>query len=192
VKVDWGRVTTTLAAFQISQPSTLSIANPNGGLPTLALDGEQRNRGIELNAYGELFEGVRLLGGVTFLDARRTKTLNGTFDGRRAAGAPDFRAVIGGEWDTPFIDGLTLTGRLTYTSDVVVANSAPNLAVPSWTQVDLGARYTFASPWNAKPIIVRFNVDNVFDDSYWKVMHVIGSVYKSDPRTYRLSTTFNF
>jgi iron complex outermembrane receptor protein len=56
----------------------------------------------------------------------------------------------------------------------------------------LGARYTFASPWNAKPITIRFNVDNVFDNSYWKVMHVIGSVYKSDPRTYRLSTTFNF
>jgi iron complex outermembrane receptor protein len=192
VKVDWGRVTTTLAAFQISQPSTLSVANPNGGLPTLALDGEQRNRGIELNAYGELFEGVRLLGGVTFLDARRTKTANGTFDGKKAAGAPDFRAVIGGEWDAPFIDGLTLSGRLTYTSDVVVANSAPNLTVPSWTQFDLGARYTFASPWNAKPITIRFNVDNVFDTSYWKVMHVIGSVYKSDPRTYRLSTTFNF
>jgi iron complex outermembrane receptor protein len=192
VKVDWGRVTTTLAAFQISQPSTLSVADPNGGLPTLELDGEQRNRGIELNAYGELFDGVRLLGGVTFLDARRTKTQNGTYDGARAAGAPDFRAVIGGEWDTPFIDRLTLTGRLTYTSDVVVANSAPNLTVPSWTQVDLGARYTFTSPWNAKPIIIRLNVDNVFDASYWKVLHVVGSIYKSNPRTYRLSTTFNF
>lgn len=192
VKIDWGRVTTTLAAFEISQPSTLSIADPNGGLPTLALNGEQRNRGIELNVFGELLEGVRVLGGVTFLDARRTKTQNGTFDGTRAAGAPDFRAVIGGEWDTPFIPGLTLTGRFTYTSDVVVANSAPNLTVPSWTQVDLGARYTFASPWNAKPVTIRFAVDNVFDKSYWKVMHVIGSVYKSDPRTYRLSTTFNF
>lgn len=192
VKVDFGRVTTTLAAFQISQPSTLSIANPGGGLPTLALDGEQRNRGIELNAYGELFERFRLLGGVTFLDARRTKTQNGAFDGAKAAGAPDYRAVIGGEWDTPFIDGLTLTGRLTYTSEVVVANSAPNLTVPSWTQFDLGARYTLLSPWNAKPITIRLNVDNVFDNSYWKVMHVIGSVYKSDPRTYRLSTTFNF
>jgi iron complex outermembrane receptor protein len=191
VKLDWGRVTTTLAAFQISQPSTITIPNP-GGLPTLALDGEQVNRGIEVNAYGEVIEGVRLLGGMTFLDARRTKTQGGLLDGARAAGAPDFRAVIGGEWDTPFINGLTLTGRLTYTSDVVVANTAPNLTVPSWTQVDLGARYTFTSPWNAKPITVRFNVDNVTDANYWKVMHVIGSVYKSDARTYRLSTTFNF
>lgn len=192
VKVDFGRVTTTLAAFEISQPSTLSIANPGGGLPTLALDGEQLNRGIELNAYGELSERVRLLSGVTFLDARRTKTQNGAFDGAKAAGAPDYRAVIGGEWDTPFIEGLTLTGRVTYTSEVVVANAVPSLTVPSWTQFDLGARYTFLSPWNAKPITVRLNVDNVFDNSYWKVMHVIGSVYKSDPRTYRLSTTFNF
>jgi iron complex outermembrane receptor protein len=192
IKVDWGSVTTTLAAFQIAQPQTTSIPDPAGGLPTRTLDGEQRNRGIELAAYGELFEGVRLLGGVTFMDARQTKTDNGR-DGWRASITPKFRAVIGGEWDTPFIKGLTLTGRLTHTSNVMVLNSRPDLTVPSWTQVDLGARYTFASPWNDKPVTIRFNIDNVFDESYWKVTHnTSGNVLRSDPRTFRLSTTFNF
>ena len=41
-------------------------------------------------------------------------------------------------------------------------------------------------------ITIRFNVDNVFDNNYWKPMHTIGILYRSDPRTYRLSTTFNF
>ena len=192
IKIDWGRVTTTLAAFQIAQPSAIAIPDPAGGLPTLALNGEQRNRGIELNAYGELLNGVRVLSGITLLDARQTKTTNGALDGERASGAPAFRAVLGGEWDTPFIEGLTLTGRFTYTSDVVVANNRPDLAIPSWTQADLGARYIFTSPWNDKPITVRFNVDNVFDDNYWKTMHTFGILYRSDPRTFRLSTTFKF
>lgn len=193
IKVDWGKVTTTLATFQISKPSTIVKPSTSGGLSTLALDGEQRNRGIELNVYGELFQGVRLLGGITFLDARQERTANGTYDGMRAPGAPDFRAVIGGEWDTPFIDGLTLTGRLTYTSDAVVASSRPDLTVPAWTQVDLGARYIMVSPWNHKPITFRFNVDNVFNASYWVVgFPTSGNLYLSSPRTYRLSTTFNF
>lgn len=192
VKVDWGTVTTTLALFQIAQPSTLAVPSAGGGLPTLALSGEQVNRGIELNAYGELTEGVRLLGGVTLIDARQAKTLNGAFDGERAQAAPRVRAVIGGEWDTPFVDGLTLTGRFTYSSDVVVANSRPDLTVPSWTQVDLGARYTFDSPWNGKPVTVRFNVDNVFDKTYWAAVLAPSFVLRSQPRTYRLSTTFNF
>ncbi|MFT3820442.1 MAG: TonB-dependent receptor [Rubrivivax sp.] len=191
-KIDWGKVVTTLALFQIAQPSAIPVASTSGGLPTLRLDGEQRNRGIELNAFGEPTQGVRLLGGFTYVDAIQTKTRNGTYDGMRAAGAPKYRFVIGGEVDTPFIEGLTLSGRLTHTSDSVVANSRPDLTVPSWTQVDLGARYSFVGPWKDKPITLRLNVDNVFDKSYWKVMHVVGQVWRSDPRTVRLSATMDF
>ncbi|QZN99032.1 TonB-dependent receptor [Chenggangzhangella methanolivorans] len=193
VKVDWGMVTTTFAAFQITQPNTtITPAARPGDLPTLDLDGEQRNRGVEINAYGEIVEGVRLLGGVTFLDAVQTKTTGGALDGERAYGAPKVRLVIGGEWDTPFVDGLTLTGRVTHTSDQVVVNSRPDLKIPSWTTVDLGARYVLLSPVDDKPITLRFNVDNVFDKNYWKGGFSNGFLSLSDPRTYRLSTTFTF
>ncbi|SFU22529.1 iron complex outermembrane recepter protein [Mesorhizobium sp. YR577] len=192
VKVDWGSVTTTLAVFQIAQPQTMSIDDPAGGLPTLTLDGEQRNRGLELAAYGELVDDVRILGGVTFMDARQTKNDNDR-NGWRAANTPNFRAVIGAEWDTPFIDGLTLTGRLTHTGDVVALNRRRDLIIPSWTQIDLGARYTFNSAWNEKPVTINFNVDNVFDAKYWKASHpTAGNLMRSDARTFRLSTTFNF
>lgn len=191
VKVDWGKVTTTLAAFQVAQPNAISVPTAGGGLPTLALNGQVINRGIELNAYGELFHGVRLLTGITFLDARQTKTANGTFDGERSDGTPAVRAVIGGEWDMPFIEGLTLSGRFTYTSDQVISNTRPDLKIPSWTQVDLGARHTFASPLNGKPIILRFNVDNVFDKAYWRSVQA-ADLFAGQPRTYRLSAKFNF
>ncbi len=190
--MDWGSVTTTMAVFQIAQPSTMSIPDPAGGLPRQALDGEQRNRGIELAAYGEVFDDVRLLGGVTFMDARQTKNDNGR-NGWRAANTPKFRAVVGAEWDTPFMEGLTLSGRLTHTGDVVALNRRPDLTLPAWTQLDLGARYTFNSAWNDKPVTINFNVDNVFDTEYWKSSHpTVGNLMKSDPRTFRLSTTFNF
>jgi len=191
VKVDWGTVTTTLAAFQITQPNTIDVPDPNGGLPTLALNGEVRNRGIELNAYGELMPGVRLMSGVTLLDGIQTKTQDGLYDGNREAGIPGIRTVVGGEWDTPFLLGLTLTGRVTYTGDQVVSSDNENLKIPSWTLVDLGARYVFVSPWNDKPITVRFNVDNLFNKDYWSATN-FRYIQLGAPRTFRLSATFGF
>jgi iron complex outermembrane receptor protein len=189
VKIDWGRVTTTFAAFQITQPNLIATLNP-GGLPTLSLSGEQRNRGVELNAYGEIADGIRLLAGVTFLDARLMRTANGTYDGNRASGAA-VRAVVGGEWDLPFVSGLTLNGRVTYTGDQVVSNTNERLRIPSWAQLDLGARYRFASAWTAQPITLRFNVDNVLNKSNWAVGYS-GSLIVNEPRTYRFSASFNF
>lgn len=194
VKVDGGTVTTTLAVFQIAQPNTISIAGTP--LPTLALDGEVRNRGIELNAYGELMPSVRLMGGVTLIDAQQTKTQGGFFDGDRPDGVPVIRTVVGGEWDTPFLQGLTLTGRVTYTGDQVVGNSNANLKtsslkIPSWTLVDLGVRYVIDSPWNNKPITLRFNVDNVLGKDYWSASN-FRYAQLGAPHTVRLSATFGF
>ena len=193
VKLDWGTVTTTLAAFQIAQPNTIDIPDPNdpiGGLPTLALDGELRNRGIELNAYGELAPGVRLMGGVTLLDGIQRKTQDGLLDGNREAGIPPIRTVVGGEWDTPFLQGLTLTGRVTHTGNQVATSNTEDLKLPSWTLVDLGARYVFDA-WNNKPITVRFNVDNVFDKNYWSGTNT-RYIQLGAPRTFHLSATFGF
>ena len=101
------------------------------------------------------------------MDARQRKTQNGTNDGKRSVGIPDVQVSLGTEWDTPFISGLTLTGRAIHSGDAY-ADAANTFLVPAWTRFDLGARYTFASPWNGKPITVRFAVENVFDNSYWR------------------------
>lgn len=189
IKVDWGRIATTVSAFQISQPSTITV--PGTPLPVLTVDGEQTNRGIEFNVFGEVVEGVRLLGGATFIDGRLTRTQNGALDGARAQGAPAVHIVLGSEWDTPFLRGFTLNGRVTYTDEQYVSNTNRALLIPEWTRLDLGARYTFASPWNNKPVVVRFNVENVLGANYW-VTGNNGFVALSQPRTYMLSSTFNF
>ena len=52
IKVDWGTITTTAAVFQIARP--LLITTPAN---FRVYDGEQQNRGLELNAYGLLLPG---------------------------------------------------------------------------------------------------------------------------------------
>ncbi len=99
---------------------------------------------------------------------------------------------FGAEWDTPFVRDLTLTGRVVYTSKQY-ANDANTQELPSWTRVDIGARYTMTSPWNGKPIVFRANVENVFNEGYWTAYRTVSSaVSLGAPRTYLASTTFNF
>jgi iron complex outermembrane receptor protein len=190
VKVDWGRFTTTVAAYDISQPAQISIPNPPL-LPIYSIDGENRNRGVEINTFGELTPGWRLLGGASFMDARQVKTQNGTNDGKRAVGIPDVQVSLGTEWDTPFVNGLTLTGRAIHFGDAY-ADAANRFLIPNWTRFDLGARYTFASPWNGKPITLRLAVENVANNAFWMTSSADRQIYLGAPRTYLASTTFRF
>jgi iron complex outermembrane recepter protein len=188
VKIDTGRFTTTLSLFEIEQPSVISVGS--GVTATQQLNGRQRNRGAEVNVFGEITPDVRVLGGIALIDGVQVNTQNGTNNGKKAMGVAAVNANIGAEWDTPFVRGLTLSGRVVYTSSQY-ANLTNTLSIPEWTRVDIGARYTFTSPWNGKPIVVRANIENVFNEAYWASAYS-GVITLAAPRTYLLSTTFNF
>jgi iron complex outermembrane recepter protein len=188
VKIDTGRFTTTLSLFEIEQQSVITV--PGFPQPSQQLNGRQRNRGAEINVFGEVTPAIRLLGGVALIDGKQVKTLNGATDGRTAVGVPAVTANIGAEWDTPFVPDMTLWGRVIYTSSQYV-NITNTLSLPEWTRVDIGARYTVTSPWNGKPIVIRASVENVFNEAYWASAYS-GVITLAAPRTYLLSTTFNF
>jgi len=189
-KIDWGKFTTTLSAFQISQPSAIANAATN----TLTQNGLQRNRGIELNVFGTPTEGVRLLGGAMFQEAILVSTAGGVNDGWQAAGAPNVQVNLAGEWDTPFVRGLTLDGRVIYTGTQYVGLTNPRQSIPDWVRFDVGARYVIAdakSP-TGKPVALRFNVENVLDTNYWSMVSSTTRLNVGTPRTFRLALTADF
>ncbi|BCA56604.1 TonB dependent/Ligand-Gated channel TonB [Nitrospira sp. KM1] len=187
VKVDFGRIATTLAAFQITQPS--AILDPVTNI--FSMEGEQRNRGIELSVFGEVMEGLRLLGGTTYINAELTKTQGGVNQGNKAPVVP-FQLTFYGEWDLPFHKAMTLTSRVTHGSSQYL-NLANTQKVPDWTQWDLGARYQFIG-LNGKPITIRAFLENVLDNNAWygSPSPTAGQIFMRDPRTFLLSATFNF
>ncbi len=187
-KLQTGSFTNTLSLFQIEQPSTLTDDSTTP-LPTLRLNGEQRNRGIEWATFGELTQSLRMLGGVTYLQGELTKTQDGVDDGNEAAGTPPWMANLGLDWDVPGLSGLAVNGRMTYTSEQYV-DSANSYKLASWTRLDLGARY--ATMLGGKDVVFRANVDNVFDRDYWQGVFFNGSVTLGAPRTFRLSATVDF
>jgi iron complex outermembrane receptor protein len=184
IKVDFGRITTTMSLFDISQRNLITVGT------TQQLDGRQRNTGAEFNVFGEVTPSFRLLGGIAYIHAVQEQTQGGLNDGKIAVGVPDVTVNLGAEWDTPFVRGLTLTGRAIYTG-TQYADPTDKLYLPDWTRFDIGARYTFTSPWNGKPIVVRASVENVFNKAYWASAYS-GVITLGAPRTYLVSTTFNF
>jgi iron complex outermembrane receptor protein len=189
VKVDWGRLTTTASVFQISRPSIITNVAAN----TQVLAGEQVNQGLELNVFGEVAEGVRVLGGAMFLNGVLTKTQGGLTDGWIAPFAPGAQFNLAGEWDLPFASGLTVTGRVTYTGAQYFDTTYPRRMLPEWTRLDVGARYAFENPAaKGKLLVARFNVDNVLGFNYWEGGNQATTLYLGAPRTFRLSLTADF
>lgn len=186
VKVDWGTITTTAAVFQIMRPTTVRTAG--GALGALAYDGEQRNRGVELNAYGLLLPGLRGMASATFLKPELTNPADPTQRGNDAAGTPDKTFSAGLDWDVPGVDGLSLNGRVIYTSSVYLTN-ANLLKFPDWTRVDIGARYV-TTALTGKPVTIRANIENVGGENYWLTTGTYATV--GNPRTYIVSAAFDF
>jgi iron complex outermembrane receptor protein len=185
MKFDFGRFASTFSVFQIQQPS--GFTNPATNI--YSVNGEQRNRGVEINTFGELAAGVRLLGGVSFIRGELTKTAGGTLDGKTAIGVPTTQLNFGGEWDTPFAPGLTLTGRGIYTSSQYY-NAANTQSIPSWTRLDLGARYK-TNIANA-PFTLRASIENLFGKDYWAATSSSFGLARGAPRTLLVSGTVDF
>jgi iron complex outermembrane receptor protein len=183
VKADFGSVMATLAAFRITKPS----GQLNGAV--YSVDSEQRNQGLELTVAGEPLKGVRVLGGVTLLDAALIRTSNPSTLGNRPVGVPKWMANVGAEWDMPGIAGLTLTGGVNFTGQEYV-NQANTQSVPAWTTVDLGARYAMSA--YGKSMTIRTGLLNALNRKHWSGVASYGTISVGAPRTLFASATMNF
>ena len=72
------------------------------------------------------------------------------------------------------------------------ANNANTLKLNDWTRVDVGANYK--TQINTVPTTLNFSVTNVMDKDYWASASVNDYTYLSisEPRTFKLSATFDF
>ncbi|MGP9811834.1 TonB-dependent siderophore receptor [Rhodopseudomonas sp. NSM] len=183
IKVDWGLITTTAAVFEITRPSLITTAS-NERL----YDGEQRNRGVELNAYGLILPNLRGMVSATFVKPELTNPSIASQRGNDAAGVPDKTFSASLDWDTPWVQGLALNGRVIYTGSSYLT-TANTVKFPDWTRLDIGARYT-TTALTGKPVTFRANIENVTGENYWLTTGTYVTV--GAPRTYILSAAFDF
>jgi len=186
MKVDYGNIGGSLALFEIKKPKGIINQQTN----VFGLYGEQRNRGVELNVFGEPLYGVRLNGSATWLDPEMSKTEEGTYDGKKAVGVANFYTVLSAEYDIKPVEGLTALARLTH-SGSQYANEANTKKLDSYTTLDLGMRYRMKMQQNE--LTWRLAVENVTNEKYWSGVESYGTyIYQGDPRELKLSLSYDF
>ena len=205
VRKNWGDFVTTLNAFQIKRPGywrgnttsgTDFAARKNAGLAYSGSEqGIERSRGIEFNTYANLLnKTLRPTFGLMYLQSTVKDYPN--FADNLVSGVqvanPRVIAKAGVEWDTPFAKGLTLNGNVSYFGKSY-QDTQKQYAFPSYTLVDVGARYKTKLGKNT--LTVSSSVENLFNKNYWQVQRgqydrsfaVVGM-----PRTYWLKAELDF
>lgn len=184
IKYDKGTFGASLGVYRIEKPSD-GYTNADG---TYVRQGTQRNRGVELNLYGEPIDGLRLLAGATLMDTALKGTKNGANDGNRAIGVPKFQYNLGADWDVPGLQGVALNARMLRTGGQY-ANEANTLSIPAWNRFDLGARYSFDV--EQRTVTLRANLENVANTRYWASANG-GYLSQGEPRLLKVSATVDF
>ena len=205
VRKNWGDFVTTLNAFQIKRPGywrgnttsgTDFAARKNAGLAYSGSEqGMERSRGIEFNTYANLLnKTLRPSFGLMYLQSTVKDYPNfadNLVNGVQVAN-PRVIAKAGVEWDTPFAKGLTLSSNVQYFGKSY-QDTQKQYAFPSYTLVDVGARYKTKLGKNT--LTVSSSVENLFNKNYWQVQRgqydrsfaVVGM-----PRTYWLKAELDF
>ncbi|QTC90768.1 TonB-dependent receptor [Brevundimonas goettingensis] len=184
-KYDAGTFGGSISLFRTTLQSEL-FTQTSATAGTYSSGGEQENSGVELSVYGEPIAGLRLLGGMSWLDAEIASS------GRTPIGVPDFQANANIEWDVPQVAGLTLEGRAVYTGEQET-NATTSVPLDAWTRFDAGVRYAFEA--GGHPLTARARVENIADEDQWvAVGGYPGANYLTlgAPRTLRVSISADF
>ncbi|MEI7293140.1 TonB-dependent receptor [Paraburkholderia tropica] len=180
-KYDSGKFGAQLALYQLEKPQTYT--NSSG---YFVADGNERHRGVEASVFGEVYKGVRLMAGATYINAVQLDT--GTNDGNRPIGVPSFMFNLGAEYDLPWVQGLTFSARYTHTGPQYL-NATNTLSIKAWDTVDLGARYKTSV--FGRPTTFRADVYNLTNKAYWSST-TGGYLTMGAPRTVLFSMTTDF
>lgn len=160
--------------------------------------GENIHQGAELSVYGEPKEGLRVLGGVSFYDTEQKGTGNASTEGKSVIGVAKSKYNLGVEYDVPQLSGLTVTGDLTHVGSRY-ANAQNTQKVPSYTTLDLGARYR--TLLGGKDVTFTGQLINLTGENYWASVggyedaqgeNGAGYLNAGEPRSLKVSATLAF
>lgn len=163
-----------MAAFDIRRPATGDF-HADDGAPALddcseadpcvrRTDGIAHHRGVEAEA--EWRPGaLSLRGSAMLLRARRSGSANTLIDGLQPTNVPARSLKLQAAYNVGALPGLAFIGFVTHEGRRMVLPDN-SLATPSWTRIDLGARYT--QRLGSQTLVWRLGVDNATDRRAWQ------------------------
>ncbi|MCV4776356.1 TonB-dependent siderophore receptor, partial [Escherichia coli] len=101
--------------------------------------GNQVNNGLELTAAGNVWQGLNIYSGVTFLDPKLKDTANASTSNKQVVGVPKVQANLLAEYSLPSIPEWVYSANVHYTGKRA-ANDTNTSYASSYTTWDLGTR----------------------------------------------------
>ncbi|MEO6927965.1 MAG: TonB-dependent siderophore receptor, partial [Casimicrobiaceae bacterium] len=134
-KLDVAGLSLTGAVFDMQRPLQY-----RDGSNVWVSNGDERHRGLELQASGHVTQDLRVIAGMMFLDAKQRSTGDVAREGKRVPGVPDWTANVFADYRIHAVPGLFVNAGAYYSASQYfdVTNQQP---IPSWTRFDVGARY---------------------------------------------------
>jgi iron complex outermembrane receptor protein len=182
-KATVGGVLLTAALFDIDR--ALQYAINNNGTYTYVQNGRENHKGFEFTVTGKPTADLTLWGGMTLMDAKIVRNAsNPQWNGKTPPNVAEQMIKLYGEYAIRALPGFSLTGGVYYTGQMY-ADQMNTDNLPAVITEDVGARYV--TTLKNYPLILRLNVTNVTNKSYW-----LDSYYTGDPRRILFSAQIKF
>jgi catecholate siderophore receptor len=166
----------TAALFQLDRTNT---KGPSPADPTLvALVGESRAKGIELNLVGEILPFWQANIGYTYLDGEIRTTTSSAPAGRRLEQLPEHQFTA---WNhVQLTEQFSLGLGLIY-QDEQFASLSNAVTLPDYWRVDAAAYYDIS-----EQVSLQLNIENLFDEAYYPSAHGDNNIQPAEPFSARI------
>ncbi|WP_248750231.1 TonB-dependent receptor [Pseudomonas sp. MWU15-20650] len=152
-------VNLSLAAFQIKRPFAYTQADN-----VYAVAGEQRNRGLEFLADGNVTTHLKMYGGITWLDPKLLSTGDANTENTRIVGLSRVTASLLTEYRIDQVPGLAVNLNARYVGARPTDDSNDHW-VGSYQTFDIGTRYS--TRLMQHDTVYRLEMTNVGNEHYW-------------------------
>ncbi len=176
-----GRITAAVALYELTRENltTADLANPGFSIQV----GEQRARGVEVEAGAELPAGIRLVASYTYTNAEVTRDNNAALVGRPVNLTPKHTFALWANYDFDAVPGLSAGLGARHVGEQ--AGSFP-FTLPSYQVLDLTVG------WRDDRWRLAAGVKNLADEVYYDGAVNQNVVSPGMPRHYSLTATYYF
>ncbi|SHL95612.1 iron complex outermembrane recepter protein [Chryseobacterium carnipullorum] len=181
------------AIYEIRQQNILLNANDPSEPDRLVTRGQERSRGFEMDIIGNVLPQWQVFASYGYNDARIVDDINPALIGARKQNTPFHSANIWQKYsfdsfgESSFLEDIAIGVGVQYSGNKVPMYNRSFL-VPEYTLFDAALYYT---PKQG-PVRIAFNVNNIFNRTYWLGAQNYLRLFPGAPRNAMLTAVYKF
>ena len=188
-KTEWleGKLHASIAYYDIKQNNILTYDDTvyNGAVDELMTEGgTERNKGLEIDVMGRILPNWLVNAGYAYNDSKVTDQRRGTY---RKDNAPKHTFNLWTRFDVKegFFKNLGVGAGLNYSAEKI-SWQEPDLVLPDYTIIDAAVYYKI------KDMQLSFNINNIFNKTYWLGAFNYPRLFPGTPRNVMFSVKYTF